>query len=84
MLKLESYDSQAIHNYILKYSDINKIMNILRKLDLKMKKKIKGLDPNRADIIVPGTIILIETMKYLRKLKLRVSDYDILHGMLID
>lgn len=84
MLKLESYNSKAIHNYILKYSDINKIMNILRKLDLKMKKKIKGLDPDRADIIVPGTIILIETMKYLRKLKLRVSDYDILHGMLID
>jgi exopolyphosphatase/guanosine-5'-triphosphate,3'-diphosphate pyrophosphatase len=84
MLKLESYNSKAIHNYILKYSDINKIMNILRKLDLKMKKKIKGLDPDRDDIIVPGTIILIETMKYLRKLKLRVSDYDILHGMLID
>jgi len=84
MLKLESYDSKAIHNYILKYSDINKIMNILRKLDLNMKKKVKGLNPDRADIIVPGTIILIEVMKYLRNLKLRVSDYDILHGMLLD
>lgn len=83
MLKLEKYDSEALHNYILKYSDVNKILNILRKLDLKTRKKIKGLDKDRADIIIPGIVILLEVMKYLRSLKLRVSDYDILQGLLV-
>lgn len=84
MLKLEEYDPEAIHNYILKYSDVNKILNILRKLSLKRRKNVKGLNPDRADIIVPGIIILLETMKNLRNLNLRVSDYDILHGLIVD
>lgn len=82
MLKLEKYDSEALHNYILKYTDVNKILNVLRKLDLKTRKKIKGLDKDRADIIIPGIVILLEVMKHLRSLKLRVSDYDILYGLL--
>jgi exopolyphosphatase/guanosine-5'-triphosphate,3'-diphosphate pyrophosphatase len=84
MLKLDEYNPDSIHNYVLKYSDINKVMNILRKLTLKRRKKVKGLNPDRADIIVPGIIILLETMKNLRNLNLRVSDYDILHGLIIE
>ncbi len=84
MLKLEKYNPEAIHNYILKYADINKVMNILRKLTIKRRGKIKGLNPDRADIIVPGIIILLETMKTLRNLNLRVSDYDILHGLVLE
>ncbi|MFO7815308.1 MAG: Ppx/GppA phosphatase family protein [Halanaerobiales bacterium] len=84
MLKLENYNSDAIHNYILKYSDVNKVMNILRKLTLIKRKNVKGLNPARADIIVPGIIILLETMKYLRNLQLRISDYDILHGLIVE
>ncbi|MCF8001460.1 MAG: Ppx/GppA family phosphatase [Halanaerobiales bacterium] len=84
MLKLDEYNPESIHNYILKYSDVNKVMHILRKLTLKRREKVKGLNPDRADIIVPGIIILLETMKNLRNLKLRVSDYDILHGLIVE
>ena len=84
MLKTEEYNPESIHNYVLKYSDINKVMNILRKLTLKRRKKVKGLNPDRADIIVPGIIILLETMKNLRNLNLRVSDYDILNGLIVE
>lgn len=84
MLKLDEYDPEAIQNYILKYSDVNKVMNILRKLTLKRRKNVKGLNPDRADIIVPGIIILLETMRYLRNLNLRVSEYDILHGLIVE
>lgn len=84
LLKLDEYDYKAIHNYILNYSEINKIMDILRKLNLNKRKNVKGLNPKRADIIIPGIIILLEIMKFLRTLKLRVSDYDILYGLLIE
>lgn len=84
LLKLEEYDYKAIHNYILNYSEINKIINILRRLNLNKRKSVKGLNPKRADIIIPGIVILLEIMKMLRTLKLRVSDYDILYGLLIE
>jgi|SRR6056297_1788262 len=84
MLKLKDYEPDAIHNYTLKYSDINRILNILRKLELNKRKKVKGLNPHRADIILPGLIILIEVMKCLRTLHLRVSEHDILYGLLVD
>lgn len=84
MLKLDEYNTEAIHNYILKHSDVNKVMNILRKLTLKRREKVTGLNPDRADIIVPGIIILLETMRSLKNLNLRVSDYDILHGLIVE
>ncbi len=84
LLKLEQYDQQAIHDYILNYPDINKVLDRLRKLDLEKRKKVKGLNPDRADIIIAGIVILNEIMKTLRTLKLRVSDYDILHGLIIE
>src|SRR6056297_41867 len=84
LLKLENYDPQAIHDYVLDFSQVNKVLDKLRKLDLAKRKKVKGLNPDRADIIIAGIVILIEIMKNLRSLKLRVSDYDMLHGLLIE
>ena len=84
LLKLDEHKPETIHDYTLRYSDVNKIMDRLRKLDLKRRKKVKGLNPDRADIIVAGIIILVEIMKVLRTLKLRVSNYDILHGLLVE
>jgi len=81
-LKLEVYDSSKIENLKLKYSELEKIMNRLTELNLEARKKVKGLQPKRADIIVSGLIILLTIMKYINSKQLYVSDHDLLYGLL--
>lgn len=81
-LKLEVYDSSKIENLKLKYSELEKTMNRLTELNLEARKKVKGLQPKRADIIVSGLIILLTIMKYINSKQLHVSDHDLLYGLL--
>ncbi len=84
LLKAEKYSSKAVHDYILNFIDVDNILEKLRKLPIKERKQVKGLNPDRADIIVAGVIILKEIMKSLNTKQLRVSDNDILEGLLIE
>lgn len=81
-LSLEVYDSSRIENLKLEYSDLVKIMDNLIELELKERKKVKGLQPKRADIIISGIIILMTIMKYIDSKELYVSDHDLLYGLL--
>ncbi|MGM0499731.1 MAG: Ppx/GppA phosphatase family protein [Bacillota bacterium] len=81
-LALEVYDSSKIENLKLKYSELEKIMNRLTELNLEARKKVKGLQPKRADIIVSGLIILMTIMEYINSQELYVSDHDLLYGLL--
>jgi len=81
-LKLEVYDSSKIENLKLKYSELEKTMDRLTELNLEARKKVKGLQPKRADIIVSGLIILLTIMKYINSKQLYVSDHDLLYGLL--
>ena len=81
-LKLEEYDGQKIHKHELSYKWIKNIYKILCKTDLKDRKKIIGLAPGRADIIISGTAILLEILKMIDKKILTVSEQDILDGII--
>ena len=81
-LKLGKYDSERIHRYELSCEKIKSIYKILCRTDLGERKKIAGLDPGRADIIISGTAILLEILRMLNKEKLIVSEQDILDGII--
>ena len=81
-LALEVYDSSKIEDLKLKYSELEKIRDRLKDLKLKERKKVKGLQPKRADIIVSGLIILMTIMKHINSQELYVSDHDLLYGLL--
>lgn len=80
--QLEPYDPEKVHNYSLKIEDIEDIKNQLLQLTLEERKKLKGLHPKRADIIIAGVMILLVIMKKLGIPKITVSEYDNLEGLL--
>ncbi|MBZ4688404.1 MAG: exopolyphosphatase / guanosine-5-triphosphate,3-diphosphate pyrophosphatase [Clostridia bacterium] len=82
--KLEVYDPGKIHNSILKKEDVDKIFFELCSLTLAQRKKVPGLQPQRADIIVAGTLILWVIMTDLNVAEITVSEADILHGIILD
>jgi exopolyphosphatase / guanosine-5'-triphosphate,3'-diphosphate pyrophosphatase len=81
-LELKEYDREKIHGHIL-YRD--RARNIFRRfcsMDPEMRKKIKGLEPARADIIIGGTAILLKILEMLGLGSFIVSENDILDGII--
>jgi len=81
-LGLDVYDSERINRYILSLERIEEIYNYLCGLNLEDRKKVSGINPGRADIIIGGTAILVEVLKLLNYRYINVSERDILDGII--
>jgi exopolyphosphatase/guanosine-5'-triphosphate,3'-diphosphate pyrophosphatase len=77
---LDIYDRNKVHNYKLKTYEIEDMIDRFKSLNNDARKKIKGLQPKRADIILAGSIILYEILKALGVEQIIISDYDNLEG----
>ncbi len=81
-LRLDKYDSKKIHKHILDLKKIEGIYIYLCGLNLEDRKKVAGIDPGRADVIVGGTAIVIDVLKLLGSEYISVSEKDILDGII--
>ena len=81
-LGLKKYDSEKIHQHILSFKRIREIYKNLCSLSLEKRKKIAGLDPKRADVIIGGAAIVIEVLKLLKSTEIITSEKDILDGII--
>ena len=80
--ELEVYSMERIHNSKISLSEIELILQNLKKMTLNDKKSLKGLQPKRADIIIAGVEILHTIMKNLEIKEITVSEYDNLEGLM--
>ena len=83
-LALVTYDRQKIHGHCLGLSRIVELLDRLAALPLRERRRIPGLEPGRADIIVAGGAILAVSMERLGYHELRVSDDGLREGILLD
>lgn len=75
---LAVYDPGQVHGYCLKAGNVANILERLKMMDLGERKKVAGLQPERADIIVAGAVIAGTIMKGLGVECMLVSECDIL------
>lgn len=83
----KTYSSESNHNsnkYSLVLENLKKIQKILCSLPIEKRKKISGLNPNRADIIIAGAAILETLMEELEISKIFISDKGVRDGMIAD
>ncbi len=83
MIGLPEYDPERIHGSDLTFDEVVRINNMLKAMTLADRRNVLGLQPNRADIIVAGGIILEHSMKIFGMDSIIVSDYDNLEGYLL-
>ena len=81
--KMEIYDSEKIHLSDLTTKEINDNLDLFIK-NIENNKNVKGLDTKRRDVIIGGTIILKEILKYFKKDSLIVSENDNLMGAILE
>lgn len=83
-LQLKEYQPELVHGYYLTLSEVERLHKLFLSTDLQGRKKIVGLQPQRADIILAGTSIILSTLKILKLVGLTVSESDILHGLVLE
>lgn len=83
-LEMESYDRDRIHNSRLSMKDILAWREVFERTPLSERKKLKGLQPKRADIIPAGAAILEAAMQTYGFKEIVISDYDNLEGLLVE
>lgn len=77
------YDPEQIDGTILDLSAIKMILKRLKSVTLAERKKIIGLPPERADIIISGTVLLIELIEWLNAEKIIVSHRCLRYGAIL-
>lgn len=80
-LGLESFSHEKVHGHKMTANDLDSIIGHLRSLTIHERKKIKGLHPDRADVILPGAVILREALRLLGRADVTVSDRGIRFGL---
>lgn len=81
--QLEIYSQEKVHGYQLKKEEIKRILDKFMSVTLEERKKIFGLQPQRADIIIAGTAILLTILEMLSFKEITVSEWDNLEGAVL-
>jgi len=76
------YDPEKIHGSKITIVELKNLLANLASLDVGGRKALPGMHPERADVIVAGTLILDETMSELCFPEIVISEKDILDGVL--
>lgn len=81
--KMLKYDTDKVHGYRLSKDDLEENLKKYLSVNLEERKKITGLQPQRADTVISGTIIILVIMELLEKNEITVSECDNLEGGMV-
>lgn len=83
-LSLDNYQPEIVHGHLLSLDRLKDMRNKLISLPISLRKDIKGLERERADLIIPGIILTIKIMDIFQFDEMIVSDYGLLEGLLLE
>ena len=79
---LKRYNHLKVHHSHIPVEEIENILDTLNALDLEERREIIGVDPDRADIMIPGILIILAILQLTRQHKLIISDKGMLFGLI--
>jgi len=82
--EMDEYVPEQIHRQPLTFRQVENLLARFASLPYDRRKDLPGLHPRRADVIIAGTAILLETMDVFGFPRLLVSDRGVRYGLLYD
>ncbi len=79
-LGLVEYDPERVHGHVLTSDVIDEQLARLASLPLQERRRLPGLEPERAPVIVAGAAILRELLRRYGLDRVEASEHDLLHG----
>jgi len=83
-LSIERYDRDLIHNHRIYIDRLKEISQKLISLNIKERATLRGLEPSRADLIIPGINFTIKIMEKFSFEKVTISETGLLEGALLN
>ena len=78
------YDYRLVNNFTLPRRDVERIFAQLLPLTPKQRlAEVVGLEPGREDLIIAGTLVVLQTMRIFGFPALTVSDSGLLEGLIL-
>jgi exopolyphosphatase/guanosine-5'-triphosphate,3'-diphosphate pyrophosphatase len=84
MLGLSTYDPDRVQGSVIDRPELDRQIELYRAESAEGRRRIVGLQPKRAEVILAGACIVRTIMDKLGKSSLSVSDRGLRHGLLID
>jgi len=84
VLGLASYDREAVHHAHLRRADVSELLDALARLPVAERRRRRGMERDRADVLVGGSLVLDSVMDVLGFDRLTVSESDILDGIVAE
>ncbi|HEX2128036.1 MAG TPA: Ppx/GppA phosphatase family protein [Solirubrobacterales bacterium] len=82
--RLDPYDADRVHGYVLSLSSIQRMLSQLASIPLEERLRVTGLPAGRAPTIVAGVVILIQVMRAFGLTEIETSEHDILWGAALE
>ena len=83
-LRQTEYDSKTIDGFKLSSQQVSELVRKMQAMPAKERLKLPGLYPGREDVILAGSMLLVEIMKTFRQKELIVSDRGLRFGLILD
>jgi exopolyphosphatase/guanosine-5'-triphosphate,3'-diphosphate pyrophosphatase len=83
-LGLAEYDPDQVQGHHLSREGVRAQLERLAALPLAERRKVPALDPDRAPVIVAGTVILAEVLDHFGLEGLEASEHDVLDGAALE
>jgi exopolyphosphatase/guanosine-5'-triphosphate,3'-diphosphate pyrophosphatase len=80
-LGLAAYDPERVHGHVLSADAVDEQLVRLAELPLEERRRLPGLEPMRAPVIVAGAAILRELLHRYGLDRIDASEHDLLHGI---
>jgi exopolyphosphatase / guanosine-5'-triphosphate,3'-diphosphate pyrophosphatase len=78
--RLDPYDPERVHGYRLRRDEAQRILGELAAIPVAERRKVPGLQPDRAPTIVAGVVIFLTVLELFGLEAIEVSEHDILRG----
>jgi exopolyphosphatase / guanosine-5'-triphosphate,3'-diphosphate pyrophosphatase len=80
---LEAYDRDRVHHYHLTLDRVTSLVASLARVTAAERRMVPGMESDRADVIVGGTVILEVVMRTFGFAECLTSEADILDGLIL-
>ena len=81
---LKEFVAGSIHRFVLSKEAIQRQLDSFLSKSVEDRKKIPGLPPNRADVILAGGTILSLAMERFNRPRVLISSHGVRYGLLYD
>ena len=82
--KMKKYDATKIEGTQLSRSDLDKSIKMFQRRSIEERKKIPGLEPRRADVILAGAVIVKTILGILNEESFSITNKGLRHGIMYD